>query len=238
MKLSLTSSSLKKQQKGFSLVEILVVLGLIALLSALSLPALVGLGGAGKFNNVVYSVAGLLDQARQHAVASNTYTWVAFYEDTDDNTLYAAVIASKTGVDPSEGSGSIDLSNDDEFTLLNKIEAYQAVGLTSNGDGSGFRASSAPFTEDTLPDINTAVGLGDSTSPMTEFKIKRPGTTRTVNFDRAIRYTPSGEAQESAAFVSNIEFALQPKKGKVLDPNNVAVIRIGGLVGNARIYRP
>lgn len=233
-----------KANKGFSLIEILVVLGLIALLAGLSLPALTGLSGSGKFNSAVFSISNLLDQARQYAVANNTYVWVAFYQEPGTNDLYAALIASKTGVDASGGAGTVDLTNStnaiaNTYSLLNKIEVFQRVALISGVTGSGFTSSSSPFSATTLPAINPAAkGLGISSSDMTQFRIKRPGTSTAVTFDKIIRYSPAGEAQASDAFVSTIEFAMQPKKGTVLDTKNVAVLRISGLVGNARIYRP
>src|SRR5438128_1122631 len=66
---------------AFTLVEMLVVIAIIALLMVLVAPAFTSLKGAGDVTNAAYTIKGVLEQARTTAMASNTYSWVGFYEE-------------------------------------------------------------------------------------------------------------------------------------------------------------
>src|SRR5207253_2886552 len=64
---------------GFTLIEMMVVIGIIVILMALIAPAFTSLKGAGDVTSAAYTVKGVLDQARTYAQANNTYTWVGFF---------------------------------------------------------------------------------------------------------------------------------------------------------------
>ena len=75
-----------------------MVLILVALVAVLTIPGLTSIARAGNVNAAITEIAGLLTQARQYAVAGNTYVWVGFYTNNDpttgDPSVYAAVWAS------------------------------------------------------------------------------------------------------------------------------------------------
>src|SRR6266567_448737 len=78
------SSSLNPQastRRAFTLIEMLVVMGIIAILMVLVAPAFTSLKSAGDVTGAAYTVKGALDQARTYAMANNTYTWVGFFEE-------------------------------------------------------------------------------------------------------------------------------------------------------------
>jgi prepilin-type N-terminal cleavage/methylation domain-containing protein len=94
---------------GFTLLELLVVIGIIALLMVLVAPAFTNLKSAGDVTSAAYTIKGVLDTARTYAKANNTYTWVGFLEENVSNPsspnsdtpkvgrLIMSIVASKDG---------------------------------------------------------------------------------------------------------------------------------------------
>src|SRR4029450_6783382 len=66
---------------GFTLLELLIVVGIIVVLMVLLAPAFTSLKSAGDVTNAAYTIKSVLDSARTYAKANNTYTWVGFYEE-------------------------------------------------------------------------------------------------------------------------------------------------------------
>lgn len=67
--------------RGFTLLELLIVVGIIALLLVLIAPAFTNIRSAGDVTSAAYTIKGVLDTARTYAKANNTYTWVGFFEE-------------------------------------------------------------------------------------------------------------------------------------------------------------
>ena len=61
-----------QRRRAFTLIEMLVVMGIIALLMVLVAPAFTSLKTAGDVTNAAYGIQGLLDNARTYAKANNT----------------------------------------------------------------------------------------------------------------------------------------------------------------------
>ena len=106
---SLRRPASKRIQDAFSLIELMVVIAIIVLLSALIAPAFRSLKGAGDVTSAAYTVKSVLEQARTYAMANNTYTWIGFYEEdvsqasTNPPTpgvgrLVISIVAAKDGV--------------------------------------------------------------------------------------------------------------------------------------------
>src|SRR5438552_8683473 len=66
---------------GFTLLELLIVVGIIGLLLVLIAPAFTTIKGAGDVTSAAYTIKGALETARTYANANNTYVWVGFYEE-------------------------------------------------------------------------------------------------------------------------------------------------------------
>jgi prepilin-type N-terminal cleavage/methylation domain-containing protein len=67
--------------RGFTLLELLIVVGIIAILFVLIAPAFTTIKSSTDVASAAYTIKGVLDTARTYAKANNTYTWVGFYED-------------------------------------------------------------------------------------------------------------------------------------------------------------
>src|SRR6266699_2943089 len=102
------TSDLRRPTSGFTLVELIVVIGIIILLTALLTPAFTNLKRAGDVTSAAYTIKGVLEQARTYAMANHTYTWVGFYEEDASQSstnpatagigrLVMSIVASKDG---------------------------------------------------------------------------------------------------------------------------------------------
>src|SRR6266487_3311659 len=75
-----------KAQRAFTLLELLIVIGIIAVLLVLLAPAFTTIKSAGDITSAAYTIKGVLDTARTYAKANNTYTWVGFAGSVGPNT--------------------------------------------------------------------------------------------------------------------------------------------------------
>ncbi|MFL6544044.1 MAG: Tfp pilus assembly protein FimT/FimU, partial [Candidatus Udaeobacter sp.] len=71
---------------GFTLLELLIVVGIIGLLMVLIAPAFTYIKGGTDVTSAAYTIKGVLDTARTYAKANNTYTWVGFAGSIGPNT--------------------------------------------------------------------------------------------------------------------------------------------------------
>src|SRR3989475_5451739 len=98
-----------QRKRAFTLLEMLVVMGIIATLMVLVAPAFTTIKGGTDVTSAAYTVKSVLDTARTYAKANNTYTWVGFFEEDVANPaspnsdtpavgrLVISIIASKDG---------------------------------------------------------------------------------------------------------------------------------------------
>jgi len=70
----------KRARDAFSLIELMVVIAIIVLVTALIVPAFTSIKSGGDFTDAVYRVQGLLENARTYAKANRTYVFVGFAE--------------------------------------------------------------------------------------------------------------------------------------------------------------
>jgi prepilin-type N-terminal cleavage/methylation domain-containing protein len=69
-----------KRRRAFTLVELLVVIGIMGIMAALIIPAFTSLGGSKDFARAAYDIQGLIEQARAFAIGNNTYVYLGFAE--------------------------------------------------------------------------------------------------------------------------------------------------------------
>lgn len=231
---------MQRTQSGFSLTELLVVIALMGFLAAASVPAMSALNGSGKLNQTVSEVAGILEQARQYAIAQNTYVWVAFYEDSNaagGNAITVAVLASKDGTDPTSTAPNYNFGTiPSAAALVNMIcplRTFSQVMLQDAGTITSSTITKLP----TMVLDSTNNGLAKNAA---SFSIKLPGASTTTTFNRYVLFAPSGEARNYASTIDVLEIGMKPRKGSgsPTTEKNVAVLRISGLTGLTQVYRP
>src|SRR6266699_574145 len=109
------STPQRERASAFTLLELLIVVGIIGLLLVLLAPAFTTIKGGTDVTSAAYTIKGVLDTARTYAKANNTYTWVGFFEEDVSSTtlgtigvgrLVMSIVASKDGTNVAT-SGSI-----------------------------------------------------------------------------------------------------------------------------------
>src|SRR3954452_17858975 len=68
------------RSSGFTLLELIIVIGIMGLLLVLIAPAFTTMKSGSDFTNAIYGIQGVLENARTYAKANNTYVFVGFAE--------------------------------------------------------------------------------------------------------------------------------------------------------------
>src|SRR5437899_11469206 len=222
--INLQQSTLNLVRAGFTLVELLIVIGIIAVLLVLIAPAFTTIKSAGDVTSAAYTIKGVLDTARTYAKANNTYTWVGFYEEDVSQPsvipapdpvcsgcvgrLVMSIVASKDGTNLyGSGNGTIDptrLTQVGKLTKLENIHLPLFAVCQSNCTGATF---------DTRPAIQNDPGGGynysrfgelnasqPNTAPYTtpynfQYPVGNPAPTVQYRFSKLLQFSPRGESR-------------------------------------------
>src|SRR5207237_170175 len=149
-------SQKRNRFRGFTLLELLVVIAIIAVLMVLVAPAFTNIKSGNDITTAAYTIKGVLAQARTYAQANNTYTWVGFYEEDGSRAstnpatagsgrLVLSIVASKDGTNIyRSGSGTIDCTKLSPVGALVKIDNVHLPLLAIGSDtGDTFDARPA-----------------------------------------------------------------------------------------------
>jgi prepilin-type N-terminal cleavage/methylation domain-containing protein len=246
---------------GFTLVELMVVIAVIVLMSVLLVPAFTSLKASGDITNAAYTISGLLEQGRNHAMANNTYVWVGFYEENANSgaptnatpaypghgRLVLATVASTDGTKIFENADPIaplPATRIKQVGKLTKIEGLHVADIGApptstpfprQGPNSVAGRPDGPYTEG-APFSHFNRISSDSTDA-TRFSF----TAQNYTFYKTVRFNPRGEANINSTYTVKhaAEIGLHPTHGSVVDVNsaNVVAIQFAGMSGNFKIYR-
>ena len=223
---------MKQNCRGFSLIQLLVVIAIIAIMATVTVPAVGTASRRAKFSKALSAVAAEMELAQQSAVAASTYAWVAFSAGTNQPLLVSA--RSLEGRSPT--NPVVDL------TATNAI-AIQ-IGRVQSLEGIVF--------SETLPNTSTytnlPAGQAAASTPMQSalgLKARVPGTSEVRSFDWAVEFNPMGEATvrtASGAFpVENVKLVAIPSAGATpgaSEQQQAALIWINGLTGGVEVLQP
>lgn len=224
----------RANSRGFSLAELLTVLGIIGVLVTLAAPALKGISESGTMTQALTRIGGTLDAARNYAVANNTHAWVAFTANAipGESGVRMVAFASRTGLDlDSAAGGEVIEYPSDDVELISPIETIRQIRL----DGT-IPEDNALRTSQELPSV----------AELTEFPDTDGGLQMRLqekNYTRSIHFKPTGEAGITPAMPEAIQMVVVPEKaaGGTLsekESRQAMVIRISGLTGQAIVYQP
>lgn len=177
--------SLQRERiSAFTLLELLIVIGIIALLLVLIAPAFTSLKGAGDVTSAAYTIKGVLDTARTYAKANNTYSWVGFFEEDISNPpnpgtgrLMMSIVASKDGnnlgADPSSNAtGTENWIDPTQLTQVGKLVKIDNIHLPLFNICANCRGE----TFDTRPSVQQDPVVGYNASRFGELNALPPNT--------------------------------------------------------------
>jgi prepilin-type N-terminal cleavage/methylation domain-containing protein len=233
--------SQRERARAFTLLELLIVIGIIAVLLVLIAPAFTTIKSAGDVTSAAYTIKGALDTARTYAKANNTYAWVGFAGSVGPNTQQSvtgqvklAIVASKDGTNLWSANNALPPAS---LTQIGKMMTLDNIHIGDTGtptnDGTDFESRASVDSDHRI-----------STSPNTPY----PFTVQQTTFNKWIQFSPRGEALVhggSFSIVKDTEVGVLPTHATALAVTqsgnvwlgNVVAIQIKGFAGDVRIYR-
>jgi prepilin-type N-terminal cleavage/methylation domain-containing protein len=249
-----------KTRAGFSLMELLVVMGVILAVAALVLPAVTGIKKSGDITKAAYDIAGMLETARAHAMAYNTHTWVGFYEEDSGaagpttstppyegvGRVVIALVASKDGSRIYDHEDPPATLPSDRLNMIGKLIRLENIHLSDIGEPPGGAPgtlegrSPAAYTYGETEEERKLSRISSESDAATAF----PFTVQDYVFHKTIMFNPRGEASVpnssgDCLLRPVVEIGLRPTHGNAVDSNdpNVIAIQLTGIGGNVEIFR-
>lgn len=159
-------------RRGFTLVELLIVIGIMALLFAFALPAFNTMGRGSKVNAAILQLRTILTFARQNAITKNERTFVIFPTD-----------------DPAFGTN-----------VIQREKAFRAVGVWSQRSGYlkewQFLPKGVVFIKN-ASSAGASAGINNNKNPLcwtsTTHSIDFPDSSKTISVSNSfIYFNPDG----------------------------------------------
>lgn len=253
-----------RASRGFTILEMLVVIAIVGALMVLVIPTLRGVSSAGNLTNAAYEVAGTLERARSYATANNTYVWVGFFEEdgargstcpatAGTGRIVLSVVASRDGtaiynLRSTKNPDPIDPSRLLQVGKLVKIDNVH-LAILPNGNTTGVTLDTRPYVDPQYGRYGEVNALGSASRPSTNsrFPFVYPIVNGAVSdvaqytFMKTLQFGPRGEASINSTYELRqvVEIGLQPAHGNAVDTasKNVAAVQITGIAGNVKIYQ-
>jgi type II secretory pathway pseudopilin PulG len=221
--IDLRSLSQRERASAFTLLELLIVVGIIALLLVLLAPAFTTIKSGGDVTSAAYTIKGVLDTARTYAKANNTYTWVGFYEEdvsqrsTNPSTpgvgrLVMSIVASRDGTNVYSSGINICVGSatgticPDKLIQIGKLIKIENVHLplfalgSGTGDTFDARPSPSPASDANYSRFGELNGTAPNTAPLTtphnfQYPVGNPAPAAQYTFNKILQFSPRGESR-------------------------------------------
>lgn len=236
------SSISRESSAGFSLLEMLVVINIMAWMAWASITALWGISGGLAMNRRVSDMQSILELARSQAMQLNTYVYVGFFESdgmqpsgsvpvaSGVGKIWIGTVATKDGTpgyNPADPSSAIAPGN---LMPIGKLQQMENLHLDQ----------SLPFGNAAMLTNSTILGVTPVNAPFgwpVNTKSTIPGFSVAV-----IRFDPRGSASipGSQSLPEALQIALRPAKGRMVAANalDTAVIQVDAVNGIVKALRP
>jgi type II secretory pathway pseudopilin PulG len=245
------------------LLELLVVIGIIALLMVLVVPAFTNIKSGTDATSAAYTIKGTLDTARTYAKANNTYVWVGFFEEDGsipsasptatpgNGRIVISTVASKDGTEvyTSVGSPAADMdTGGTKLSQVGKLVKLDNMHLRTFSSGTGAGAADTFPTRPPVPGGSPDnARIGDTSPPdsLRYFHYPPTGTEAAAQykFRKMIQFSPRGECRpqnDNYEMRAIMEVGFQPIRGTAVasvDDNKDCAVQLSGVGGNVKIYQ-
>lgn len=207
---------------GFTFAELLIVIGIVAILLVLIGPALTTITRGTEISSAIYGVKEVLENARAYAKANHTYVFVGFSEvdssvdpsvspqittgDTPYGRVAMAVVASKDGtsqyqyVTSDQGNDwTANYANGAHLVAVGKLRTYENLHFVPLDFGS-WSPSAHPNSkmaryQPTGPPYTLSHALSSSVTPFTWPLGSALDSGYQYRFDRVVNFDPTGIAR-------------------------------------------
>jgi Tfp pilus assembly protein FimT len=189
---------------GFTLVELLVVMGITVILSILAAPALVSLATAGSLKSNATTVGNLLEEAYSAALARNTYVWIGFSQLASSGGGVGVGVVYSPHEDPNDFPNSVSILTKPVFLPnlnLSTVNSALYANIATTSVGQITSVTSASQT--TFP-----VTIGGSQPKASVIEISPSGQVSVLSLNKyawvEIGLVPlNGNGKDSAALQMN-----------------------------------
>ena len=217
--LQLSTPNSQRSRAAFTLLELLIVVGIIATLLVLMAPAFTYIKGGTDVTSAAYTIKGVLETARTYAKANNTYVWVGFYEEdvsqasTNPATsgagrLVMSIAASKDGTTAYNPNSILnpDPIDPTKLTQVGKLVKIDNVHLPLFAIGSG-----TGETFDARPVLQNDPTAGYNYSRFGELNAAPPNTAPYTNSQFPFWYPLSSASQAQAQYYFQKTLQFSPR---------------------------
>lgn len=247
----------QRARGAFTLIELLIVIGIISILMVLVLPVVNALKGARDITNSAYTIKDLVELARNYALAHTTYTWIGFFEENGtifstnpatagSGRVIVSCVASKDGTSVYQQPIENPAAPMDGTKLLqvSKLAKLDNVHLRTFPNGSG--GGTDTFT--TRPAIPGGAAdnakIGDRSPPDSlrpfQYPVGISTTPAQYTFTKIIQFSPRGECRvnnDNFTIRALLEIGVQPIRGSTLDDAKRCAIQVNGFGGQVKVYQ-